>query len=146
MKKIYVLLFWVHLVLFLMPMGDVHAQNIKVTGKVVSTDGKPLELVTVKVKGSGETTATNAAGLFNRNAKKSFILQFTSVGFKLSELPATSALMMVYLEQMTDSLDQVVVVGYRRQKKVNLTGAVSVVSGTLPQNEDKKKAVNQSYC
>ncbi len=129
MKKIYVLLFWVHLVLFLMPMGDVHAQNIKVTGKVVSTDGKPLERVTVKVKSSGEASATNAEGFFSINAKATARLMFSSVGFKPIELSASSSPLLVKLEELVDSLDQIVVVGYSRQKKVNLTGAVSVVSG-----------------
>jgi TonB-linked SusC/RagA family outer membrane protein len=129
MRKVPIFLCFAFLLQFLLPHGYAFAQTTKVTGKVTSFEGKPMELVTVKVKGSGEATATNAEGLFSINAKIPSILQFSSVGFKSLELPSTSTLMLVTMESQTDSLDQVVVVGYSRQKKVNLTGAVSVVSG-----------------
>lgn len=109
--------------------GDVVAQTIKVTGKVMSSEGKPLGLVTVSVKETGEATVSNTEGLFDLNAKSSSILQFSTVGYKSLEVIASSKLMLVTLELQTESLDQVVVVGYSRQKKVNLTGAVSVISG-----------------
>ncbi len=46
--------------LFNLLAGDVVAQTFKATGKVMSSDGRPLELVTVSVKESGEASVTNA--------------------------------------------------------------------------------------
>ena len=109
--------------------GDVVAQSIRITGKVMSTDGRPLELVTVSVKQTGEASMTNATGEFSINAKSSSTLLFSAIGYKLLELTPTAKPMLVTMEIQTESLDQLVVVGYSRQKKVNLTGAVSVVSG-----------------
>lgn len=51
------------------------------------------------------------------------------MGFKTVELMATETPMLVTLSQSIDALDQVVVVGYGTQKKVNLTGAVGIASG-----------------
>lgn len=115
--------------IFLFTAVHVLAQDIKVSGKVVSTEGLPLEQVTVKVKETGAATVTNADGFFSINVKNSALLQFSAVGYKSMELSAQSGPMSVILEPQSGILDQVVVVGYSKQKKVNLTGAVSVISG-----------------
>ena len=110
-------------------VSDVVAQTVKVTGKVVSAEGKPLESVTISVKESGEAAITSAVGFFSINTKIPSTLLFSAVGFLPVEIAASSTPMLVSLEPQTEILDQVVVVGYSRQKKVNLTGAVSVISG-----------------
>jgi len=127
MRKNYLFLICLNFLLFL--FSDLNAQTIKVTGKVVSLEEKELELVSVKVKGSEDGVLTNAMGQFSINVKKSSILIFSSMGFKTLELMATQTPMLVTLSQSIDALDQVVVVGYGTQKKVNLTGAVGIASG-----------------
>jgi TonB-linked SusC/RagA family outer membrane protein len=129
MRKIHTYLCCTCFLLFNFIAVDAVAQTITVTGKVLSLDGKPLELVTVQVKESTEGTVTNAAGEFSLNTKEAAVLIFSAVGFKPMEEIASSTPLFVTLEPQMVSLDQVVVVGYGRQKKVNLTGAVSVVSG-----------------
>lgn len=123
--------------LFLMNAGNLLAQDIKVTGKVVAADGAALPQVTVMVKGSAAATVTSADGTFTITVPSSSILQFSSVGFKTVERAAQATAMVVTLDAQTEDLEQVVVVGYSRQKKVNLTGAVSVISG----NEIAKRPV-----
>lgn len=115
--------------LLLLSVGRLTAQDIKIAGKVVTTDGNALSQVTVKVKGSATATLTNASGAFSLSAPAASILQFSAVGFKSVEIAAQSGSMTISLEAQTEELDQVVVVGYSKQKKVNLTGAVSVVTG-----------------
>lgn len=129
MKKIQIHICCLFLFIFQFTTGDVFAQTVKVTGKVLSSDDKPIELVTVKIKESDVVTVTNATGFFSLEAKSSSVLLFSAVGYKSIEYAASLTPMTVILELTTEVLDQVVVVGYSRQKKVNLTGAVSVITG-----------------
>jgi TonB-linked SusC/RagA family outer membrane protein len=129
MRKIYIHLCCVFLLLFNFQPTELAAQSMKVSGKVVSSDGKPIERVSVTVKGLKEASLTNGEGLFTLTADRKSVLQFSAIGFKSVELTAGSEPMSVILESQTESLEQVVVVGYSKQKKVNLTGAVSVISG-----------------
>ena len=129
MRNLYIHLCCIFLLLLNLQTNDLAAQTVKVSGKVVSSDGKPIERATVSVKGFKEASLTNGDGFFTITADKKSLLQFSAIGFKSVEMTAGSEPLTVILESQTESLDQVVVVGYTRQKKVNLTGAVSVISG-----------------
>lgn len=123
-------IFWFAGLLFLQSVvGIAVAQPMRVTGKVVTAEGRPVEKATVTIRQTGKIALTDAAGDFSIDAERSSSLQVTAVGFKPVELVVTSGTLAVTLESQQETLDQVVVVGYSRQKKVNLTGAVSVVSG-----------------
>lgn len=137
MRKFRTNLIGVLFFLFLLNAGNLLAQDIKVTGKVVAADGAALPQVTVMVKGSATATVTNADGTFSITVPSSSVLQFSAVGFKTVERAAQTSAMVITLDTQTEELDQVVVVGYSRQKKVNLTGAVSVITG----NEIAKRPV-----
>ena len=115
--------------LFQFTAASVFAQNIKVSGKIVSTDGKAVQNATITEKTSGLSALSNADGFFSLDVRSLSTLQFTAIGFRSIELSATSGGMNVVMESQSELLDQVVVVGYSKQKKVNLTGAVSVISG-----------------
>lgn len=129
MKKTHFYFCCALLLFFQLFVSDIFAQTVKVTGKVVSAEGKPLESVSIIVKGSSEAAITNAAGLFSINTKMPSTLVFSAVGYNPTEMAASATPMLVAMEPQAENLDQVVVVGYSRQKKVNLTGAVSVISG-----------------
>jgi TonB-linked SusC/RagA family outer membrane protein len=115
----------------LMLLMHIHlfSQTQNVTGTITAEDGKALESATVSVKGSAATTVTNASGMFNINAKNGDVLMVTAVGYQLLELPVTGSVVNAVMRLQNESLEQVVVVGYSRQKKVNLTGAVSTITG-----------------
>jgi TonB-linked SusC/RagA family outer membrane protein len=123
-------IFWCAGLLFLQSVvGVAVAQPMRVTGKVVTAEGRPVEKATVTVRQTGKVALTDAGGDFVIDAERSSNLQVTAVGFVPVDLVVTSGTLAVTLESQQETLDQVVVVGYSRQKKVNLTGAVSVVSG-----------------
>jgi TonB-linked SusC/RagA family outer membrane protein len=104
---------------------------VTITGHVTDDKNLPLPGVTVKVKGGTAVAITDADGKFkievpNGNA----VLVFSFIGFATAELPATSGSpMSVKLMPDLGKLNEVVVVGYGTQKKVNLTGSVTSVSG-----------------
>lgn len=104
----------------------------ELTGTVTDIQtGQPLEGVTIAVKGGNVLGLSDAAGKFRvRTGQGDVILIFTLVGFEPRELqPGESAALNVQLKATVSDLEEVVVVGYGEQKKVNLTGAVSTVSG-----------------
>lgn len=108
-----------------------YAQDVKVTGKVVSsTDGEPLIGATVMVKGSSTGTATDIDGNFTVQVKNGSTLLVTYVGYKPQEIKVKGAMSDLRISLVEDSevLDDVVVVGYGTQKKSVVTAAISKVS------------------
>lgn len=103
-----------------------------VKGKVRDSDGKPIEGVTVRVKNSVAETKTNGMGDYEfKSVDVGTVLIFSSVGFETREIVfnGNDQQLNVVLNNSSSSLEEVVVVGYGTQKKVNLTGAVATVSG-----------------
>jgi TonB-linked SusC/RagA family outer membrane protein len=114
---------------------------ITVTGNVKDEKGISLAGVTVKVKGAETAVQTNADGNFSITANdNNAVLVFSYIGFVNQEITVgTQTTINVVLKEQTSALSEVVVVGYGTQKKVNLTGAVSTVSGN---NLNKRPVVN----
>lgn len=108
-----------------------YAQNVlTVEGVVADKNTKePLIGVTVSEKGTTNGTMTDIDGNFTLKAKQGATLVFTSIGYKSVEHSASSK-MNVVMEEDSKTLDDVVVVGYGVQKKVNLTGAIATVDGS----------------
>ena len=89
---------------------------------------EPLIGANVIVKGSTNGTVTDIDGKFSLEANPNDILVISSIGFKTVEIKASEvAKGKVTLQEDSQALDEVVVVGYGVQKKVNLTGAVATV-------------------
>jgi len=101
----------------------------RVSGTVRGAGNQLLPGVTVTVKGTGNGTVTNADGRFEINVPgNNAILVFSYVGYLSKEMPVgDQAQLDVVLSEDTRQLNQVVVVGFGTQKKVNLTGAVAQV-------------------
>lgn len=101
-----------------------------VTGVVVDEKGQPVIGASVKVNGSKKGAITDVNGKFTLDVPAGSKLTVSSVGFIRQEvLAADGKALSVTLKENSSSLNEVVVVGFGTQKKVNLTGAVSVVSG-----------------
>ncbi len=97
-------------------------------GTVVDSQGDPVIGASVIVKGAAKGTTTNIDGQFSlANVKKGSIIRITGVGYKPVEMTWDGASLDVILADDMQSLDEVVVVGYGVQKKVNLSGAVATV-------------------
>ena len=101
-----------------------------VTGKVVDKSGESLIGVSVKVKGTTLGTITDVNGNFSLiNITPSDVLVFSYVGMSNLEVKAENrASFAVTLENSSVNMDEVVVVGFAVQKKVNLTGSVGVAT------------------
>ncbi len=98
-----------------------------IRGKVTGADG-PIPGATVQVVGTNVATITDVDGNFTIEASRGAVLRITSVGYVSKEVTVSGTAISVNLEDDTNSLNEVVVVGYGTQKKGNLTGAVSSVS------------------
>lgn len=95
----------------------------------VTIKGTQAPLEGVAVKSTAETVATDSAGHFNIVANTGEQLTFTYVGAKAATatVPASGDIV-IEIEQNVNDLNQVVVTGYQKQKKADLTGAVSIVN------------------
>ena len=103
-------------------------QPKKITGTVLDSNGEPIIGVNVVVKGTTSGTITDLDGRFVLEAPENATLQFSYIGYTPSEIAiAGQSSLSVRLKEDTQALDEVVVVGYGTQKKVNLTGSVSSV-------------------
>jgi len=106
-------------------------QQKSVSGKVSDSSGSPLPGVSVVVKGTTNGTITDTNGNYSLpNVPENGTLQFSFVGMKGQEVAVTGKTSInVKLEEETVGIEEVVAVGYGVQKKINLTGALSTVSG-----------------
>jgi len=104
------------------------AQDVVVSGKVVDESGLPIPEATVLIKGTTKATATDIDGNYQVKADKGNILVYSYVGYsKIEEAIRGRAQINVNLVPESQSLKEVVVIGYGTQKKREVTGAVSVV-------------------
>lgn len=107
-----------------------------VTGRVSDENGDALPGVSILLKGTPQGTTTNAEGRFNLNVPDDqAVLVFSFVGYMNQEIMVgnrTSFDVSLLVDQK--ALEEVVVVGYGTQKKVNVTGAVSSVSSKELEN------------
>ena len=109
-------------------VGAMWAQNSKVSGKVTDKSGEPLAGVYVLVQGTRTGTSTDANGAYTLNAPSKGTLVFTYMGFNTATVAVNGrSSVNVVMEESATTLNDVVVVGFGTQKKVNLTGAVSSV-------------------
>jgi TonB-linked SusC/RagA family outer membrane protein len=98
-----------------------------IRGKVTSVDGL-LNNVTVSVKGTANSTQTDANGEYSITAKPNDVLVFTSVGFNPQEISVNNQTTIdVRMSASSQMMSDVVVVGYGTQKRSDVTGSVSSV-------------------
>lgn len=109
---------------------EVLQQSRRITGVVKDLSGEPIIGVNVVEKGTTNGTVTDINGHFSIDILSHNILEISYIGYAMQELKITdrSVYDIVLLED-SEILDEIVVVGYGTQKKVNLTGAVESVSG-----------------
>ncbi|HEY9197253.1 MAG TPA: TonB-dependent receptor, partial [Mucilaginibacter sp.] len=104
------------------------AAPITITGNVVDEKGLPMPGVTVTVAETGKVALTDGNGHYSIAADSKQTLVFSFVGYKKNTVPVNNnTLINVTLEPSLKDLNEIVVVGYGTQKKVNLTGAIASV-------------------
>lgn len=105
------------------------AIKITVKGKVTDSAGMSLPGVTVKVRGTNIATVTDATGAYTITADDNAMLEFSYVGYEAKTiLVAGNTTINVRLAEANTHLNEVVVVGYGTQKRLNINGAISTVS------------------
>lgn len=110
-------------------------KDIIINGKVSDARGVPLPGVSVAVKGTTTGVVTKADGSFSVSvANNNQILLFSFIGFESKEVRADAGNFNITLIEKPSALNEVVVVGYGVQKKVNLTGAISTVNMKKQEN------------
>lgn len=123
--------------------GQAHASKVstetsitqqadKATGTIEDEMG-PITGASVVVKGTTNGTVTDMDGKFTlSNVKKGDVIQISFIGYITQEVKYTGqSTIKVQLKEDTQTLDEVVVVGFGTQKKVNLTGSVSMVNAEV---------------
>lgn len=121
------------IIAMLLYAGLMSAQNSdqkKIKGTVTSeTDGQPLFGVNVQLKGTNQKTATDADGGFTITAKIGETIVFSYLGFVKEEVKITDDQFTIKLKEDLKALNEVVVIGYGKAKRKDLTGAISSISG-----------------
>ena len=108
--------------------GEVAQQANKVTGIVKDTNGEPIIGANVTVKGQSIGTITDINGRFVLDAPKNAVLQITYIGYVSQEVKVSgNKELNVVLKEDTETLDEVVVIGYGTAKKSDLTGATAQI-------------------
>ena len=108
-----------------------YAQAVTVKGTVTDAKGEPLIGVSVQIQGTTAGTVTDAKGKFILpNVPSDAVLEVSYVGM-LSQTVALNGktTVNIVLQEDTEALEEVVVVGYGVQKKATITGSIAQVSG-----------------
>lgn len=106
----------------------VNQQSNQVTGKIVDEQGEAIIGANVVEKGTTNGTITNYDGEFALSIATGSVLQITYIGYHPKEIAITdSRFYVIQLSEDTQTLDEVVVVGYGIQKKVNVVGSIATV-------------------
>lgn len=120
---------------------SIQQQSKKIIGKVVDVNGEPLIGATVIEKSANNGVVTDMDGSFTINIEnKNSILKVSYVGYLTQEVSLAkeqwhdSRRLTITMKEESGVLDEIVVVGYGTQKKVNLTGAVAQVKGETLNN------------
>lgn len=105
---------------------DIEQQMKTLKGTVTDAKGEPIIGANIKVEGTNIGTITNMDGQFTLNVPENAILQISYIGFINQNIKVgTDKSITVQLQEDSQSLDEVVVVGYGTMKKSDLTGSVS---------------------
>ncbi|MDR3061248.1 MAG: TonB-dependent receptor [Dysgonamonadaceae bacterium] len=122
--------------LFFCFLVSANMQAQEISGTVIDEKNEPLPGVSVSVKGTKDGMPTGLNGKFSLNVTDAnAVLVFQYLGYKTQEVKIagrTDVTVMMYEDQQL--LDEVVVVGFQSQRKVNLTGAITAVGAEVFEN------------
>ncbi|MDR2919242.1 MAG: TonB-dependent receptor [Tannerella sp.] len=112
-----------------METGMTSQQKKSINGVVLDNNNEPIIGANVIEKGTTNGAITDIDGNFSLNVSDNAVLQVSYIGYLAQEVSiGNRTSLSIQLKEDTQALDEVVVVGYSTQKKVNLTGSVSTVN------------------
>jgi len=102
--------------------------NITVIGSVMNEQREAVQFAAVSVKGTTIGTTTSVDGKFSLKVPSNTLLTVSYIGYTTVTVPVKGKTYLeIVLKENTQLMDEIVVVGYSTQKKINLTGAVATV-------------------
>ena len=131
MKRLFTIISFVVILLISYTVIAFAQENISISGKVTdSSDGESLIGVTVLLKGTTTGISTNVNGTYAISVPGNGTLVFSYLGYVSQEVAVNNrSVINIQLAPSRELLEQVVVVGYGTQRKIDLTGAVAQVKG-----------------
>lgn len=102
------------------------AQKQVVNGTVLDRDGSPIIGATVIEKGTKNATVTNLDGKYSINVSEKATLSISYVGYKPLNVKADKS-STIYLDEESNGIDEVVVIGYGTSRRKDITGSVASV-------------------
>jgi TonB-linked SusC/RagA family outer membrane protein len=112
------------------PDGIQQSDGKKITGTVTDTNGEPVIGASISEKGTRNGTASDVDGKFSLQVNTGAVLVISYIGYTTQEIAVGNQTSLnITLSENNQALEEVVVVGYGTQKKVNLSGSVSSISG-----------------
>ena len=117
------------LIILFCGIGTIFAQQANsVTGLVSDENGDPMVGVQIKIKGTGNGAATDIEGNFSLKAEKGEILIFSYIGYETQERTLKGEkILSIKMLPSTEALQDVVVIGYGRQKKNSLVSSITSI-------------------
>ena len=129
------------IIIMLMCVSAVSAQNVRISGEVKDTAGDPIIGVSVVVKGTTTGTVTDIDGKYTIDVQQKGTLVFAFIGFNTKEVKIGSKTVIdVVLEESAALLEECVVVGYSVQERRSVTGSIANVST----KKDKNKNIRET--
>ena len=105
------------------------ALRSRINGMIVDEKSRPLQGVSIQVKGSAQGSISDAKGMFFIDADPGDSLKFSIIGYKPYAMRVEStADLRIVLKEDISNLGDVVVIGYGTRTKTTLTGSVSVIN------------------
>jgi TonB-dependent starch-binding outer membrane protein SusC len=128
MKKKFTFLKMFLIFILAVTLTQVHAQEKKITGKIIDETGNTMTGATVRIKGTEKGAISDVNGIYTILADTGSTLQISFAGYMTEEVVVgESGIMDINLIPTIESLEEVVVVGYGVQKKSLVTGSISKV-------------------
>ena len=111
------------------PVNILIDQQLEIKGTVTDSNGTPLPGVSILIVGTVNGTETDFSGNYSIESKEGDIIEFSFIGMKTERIiVGLETVINVQLKEDTASLDEIVVIGYGKMKRSDLTGSISSVS------------------
>jgi TonB-dependent SusC/RagA subfamily outer membrane receptor len=108
-----------------------HIQTGQITGTVTDENNLPIPGVSIRVKGSTKGTSTDPNGKYSITADQGAVLVYSFIGYVTQEVSVTTAATMnVKLKPESNTLNEVVAIGYQKIRKSDVTGSIASVKAS----------------
>lgn len=140
MKRIYLLLAMFSVVAFLAFSNAVKS----ISGMITDEAGNSVPYASVSIKGTQKSISSDGDGHYKIDATVGQILVFSAIGYHTKEVKVgQKSVINVVLVATDNRLDEVVVVGFAKQRRQTFTGAVSIIGESTPNNNQRYRYQNQ---